>query len=51
LLGARNEDIINDYALTSIGLHPVVPLLAQRFQKEEAFRNNWKGALSLGTAK
>ncbi|PIL28319.1 hypothetical protein GSI_09608 [Ganoderma sinense ZZ0214-1] len=45
------KDIIKDYALTSVGLQPVCGFLAQRFQKEGVFRNNWKGALSLGTAK
>lgn len=50
-LGARNEDIINDYALTSVGLQTVLPVLPQRFQKEDVLRNYWKDALSLGTAK
>ncbi|KAM5536562.1 hypothetical protein V8D89_009839 [Ganoderma adspersum] len=44
-------DIINDYALTSVGLQTVLPVLPQRFQKEVVFRNNWRDALSLGTAK
>ncbi|KAI0708050.1 protein-tyrosine phosphatase-like protein [Earliella scabrosa] len=51
LLGARDEDIAADYALTTIGLQPLVPLLAARFAKEEAWRNNPQGALNLGAAK
>ena len=51
LLGVGDENIVHDYALTTVGLQPAFPLLALRFQKEDAFRNNWKGVISLGTAK
>ncbi|RPD71396.1 hypothetical protein L226DRAFT_468697 [Lentinus tigrinus ALCF2SS1-7] len=51
LLGVADEDIAADYALTTIGLQPAFPLLAARFQKDNVFRNNWKGTLSLGSAK
>ena len=51
LLGVADEDIAADYALTTIGLQPAFPLLAARFQKDNVFRDNWKGTLSLGSAK
>ena len=51
ILGARDEDIIADYALTTIGLQPAYPLLAPRFEKEAAFRNNRLGAFNLGSSK
>ncbi|TBU53422.1 hypothetical protein BD310DRAFT_830224 [Dichomitus squalens] len=50
LLGVSDEDIVHDYVLTRIGLQPAFPLLALRFQKEDVFRKNWKGVISLGTA-
>ncbi|KAH9910789.1 protein-tyrosine phosphatase-like protein [Epithele typhae] len=50
LLGARNQDITSDYTLTMVGLQPALPLLAKRFQALPAFRDNWKGTLSLGSA-
>ena len=40
ILGARDEDTVADYALTTIGLQPVFPLLTARFQAEPAFRSN-----------
>ena len=46
-----DEDIASDYALTTIGLQPVFPLLAARFQAVPAFRDNWQGTLNLGTAR
>ena len=51
LLGVADKDIAADYALTTIGLQPAFPLLAARFQKDNVFRDNWKGTLSLGSAK
>ncbi|KAI0636371.1 protein-tyrosine phosphatase-like protein [Trametes polyzona] len=50
LLGARDEDIAADYALTKVGMQPVLPALALRFQKEDAFRENWPGLLKMGSA-
>ncbi|KAI0690921.1 protein-tyrosine phosphatase-like protein [Cerioporus squamosus] len=51
LLGVADDDIASDYALTTIGLQPAFPLLAARFQKDNVFRANWKGTLSLGSAR
>ncbi|KAH9848933.1 protein-tyrosine phosphatase-like protein [Lenzites betulinus] len=51
LLGARDEDIVADYALTEVGMQPVLPMLGARLQKEAVFRDNWAGALRLGSSK
>ncbi|KAI0748776.1 protein-tyrosine phosphatase-like protein [Daedaleopsis nitida] len=51
LLGAREEDVVADYALTTVGLQPMLPLLIARFQKEDVYRDNWQGALNIATAK
>ncbi|KAL7283863.1 hypothetical protein ACG7TL_003303 [Trametes sanguinea] len=51
LLGARDEDIVADYALSEIGLQPVVPMFAMRFQREAVFRDNWTGTLNMGSSR
>jgi len=51
LLGARDEDIIADYHLTTIGLQPLIPLLTARFLAQETYRDNWQGFLNMGSAK
>ncbi|KAJ8508184.1 hypothetical protein ONZ45_g9531 [Pleurotus djamor] len=51
LLGVDEDAIVADYELTTYGLQPLLPLLVKRFQANEVYRNNWKGALNLGTAK
>ena len=51
LLGVDDETIIQDYALTTVGLQPVLPLFVQRFSQEQVYRDNWKGALSIATAR
>ena len=51
LLGARDEDIIADYSLTTVGLQPFLPLLVARFQKEDVYRDNWQGTLNVATAR
>lgn len=50
-LGVDDQTIIDDYALTTIGLEPVLPLLAERFKKEAVYRDNWQGALNMGTSR
>lgn len=45
------EDIINDYALTTYGLRPLLPILLKRFEANEVYKNNWSGALNMATAK
>lgn len=47
LLGVNDDDITADYSLTTIGLQPIVPLLVARFQKQQAFKDNWKGTLNM----
>ncbi|KAI0351571.1 hypothetical protein OH77DRAFT_930996 [Trametes cingulata] len=51
LLGVRDEDITADYALTEIGMQPVLPMLSQRLQKEAVFRDNWAGTLNMGSSR
>ena len=51
LLGVPDEQIAADFALTTIGLQPAFPLLAERFMAVPAFRDNWKGTLNLGAAR
>jgi len=51
LLGARDEDIIKDYALSTIGLQPAAALFIARWQQDPVFRDNWQGALNMGSAK
>ncbi|KAJ8699232.1 hypothetical protein PTI98_002368 [Pleurotus ostreatus] len=51
LAGMGEEDIINDYALTTYGLQPLLPTLLKRFEANEVYKNNWSGALNMATAK
>ncbi|KAI0363248.1 hypothetical protein BV20DRAFT_958658 [Pilatotrama ljubarskyi] len=51
LLGVRDEDITADYALTEIGMQPILPMLAQRLQKEAVFRENCAGTLNMGSSR
>ena len=51
MLGVDDEMTIQDYALTTVGLQPVLPLFVQRFSQEQVYRDNWKGALSIATAR
>ncbi|KAH9884125.1 protein-tyrosine phosphatase-like protein [Cubamyces lactineus] len=51
LLGARDEHIIADYALTEVGLQPALPMLAVRFQNDPIFRENWTGTVAMGSSK
>ena len=46
-----DEDIIKDYALTTIGLQLAIPLLAARFEKEQVYRDNIAGTINMGTAR
>ncbi|TFK55095.1 hypothetical protein OE88DRAFT_1694392 [Heliocybe sulcata] len=51
LLGVDDETIVNDYALTTIGLYPALPMLIARFQKEEMFRDNMDAMLKMASAR
>lgn len=47
-LGASDEDIVKDYALTTIGLEPVIPMMAQKFKKEmTVYAENWDGFIKM----
>ncbi|KAJ7350862.1 protein-tyrosine phosphatase-like protein [Mycena albidolilacea] len=53
LLGVADEDIIKDYALTSVGLEPYLPLLIERFKQQLPDGNvdNWDGALKMASSR
>lgn len=51
LLGVHDEYIIEDYALTTIGLAPAMPALLARFQKQSIFRDNMKGTLNMASSR
>jgi len=51
LLGVSDDDIIHDYTLTTVGLKPVLPMLSERFQKVQVYRDNWEGLQNMGSAK
>ncbi|KAH7928265.1 hypothetical protein BV22DRAFT_1030920 [Leucogyrophana mollusca] len=50
-LGASDEDIAKDYALTTVGLAPVLPMLAARYEKNPIFQENWQGMLNMGSSR
>lgn len=47
LLGVSDEDIVEDYALTTYGLAPALPALTAQFWAQKVFQDNWDGALNL----
>ncbi|KAK0226492.1 protein-tyrosine phosphatase-like protein [Armillaria fumosa] len=51
ILGVDDQDIVNDYALTTHGLEPAIPMLTTRFQKNSVFRNNIEGAMKMGSSR
>ncbi|KZT26412.1 hypothetical protein NEOLEDRAFT_1132467 [Neolentinus lepideus HHB14362 ss-1] len=51
LLGVDEETIVNDYALTTIGLQPALPMLIARFQTEPMFRDNMDAMLKMASAR
>ncbi|KAI9065051.1 hypothetical protein FKP32DRAFT_1610888 [Trametes sanguinea] len=51
LLGARDENIVADYALSEIGMQPALPLLLDRFQSMPTFRDNWAGTVNMGSSR
>ena len=46
-----DDDIVTDYALTTVGLQPVYGLFAARFKAQQVFRDNWQGAINHSTAR
>jgi Tyrosine phosphatase family len=51
LLGVPDDVITEEYALTTIGLKPFLPVLMERFRNQEVFKDNWDGTLSMGKSK
>ncbi|TCD64550.1 hypothetical protein EIP91_003988 [Steccherinum ochraceum] len=48
LIGVSDEDIVKDYALTTYGLVPALPVLNAHFASQKVFQDNWTGAINLG---
>ncbi|KAH8107077.1 tyrosine phosphatase family-domain-containing protein [Cristinia sonorae] len=48
LLGVSDEDIAKDYALTTPGLAPILPILTAKAQSVPVFRENWDGVVNMG---
>ncbi|KAJ7286862.1 protein-tyrosine phosphatase-like protein [Mycena rebaudengoi] len=51
LLGVDDTHITEDYALTTVGLEPVTPLLSARLAKIQVFRENPAGTLNMGSSR
>ncbi|KIJ66752.1 hypothetical protein HYDPIDRAFT_85094 [Hydnomerulius pinastri MD-312] len=51
ILGVGDEDIAYDHALTAVGLAPVYDMLAERFSKQDIFKDNIKGTENMGSSK
>ncbi|KIK70730.1 hypothetical protein GYMLUDRAFT_51940 [Collybiopsis luxurians FD-317 M1] len=51
ILGVEDSQIVEEYALTTIGLAPALPLLTKKLEKMQVFRENWKGATNMGSSK
>jgi len=47
LLGVPDSSIISDYALTTIGIKPLMPKLEERWREQSGFRENWTGVLGM----
>ncbi|KAK7052863.1 hypothetical protein VNI00_004182 [Paramarasmius palmivorus] len=51
ILGVDDKDIIEEYSLTTIGLEPALPALIERFKKNNVYRDNWEGAMNMGSSR
>ncbi|KAF5365983.1 hypothetical protein D9758_006674 [Tetrapyrgos nigripes] len=51
ILGVPDDEIVNEYTLTTIGLAPALPALTARFQKHDVYRDNWQGVMNMGSAR
>ncbi|EIW51894.1 uncharacterized protein TRAVEDRAFT_54311 [Trametes versicolor FP-101664 SS1] len=51
LLGARDEKIVADYALTEVRMQPVMPTLTARFHNDTGFSENMTGLQSMSVSK
>jgi len=50
LLGVDDEEIVKDYALTTIGLEPALPALVERFKAQDVYRDNWEGTMNMASS-
>lgn len=50
-MGVEDRYIIDEYALTTVGLAPSMPHLLHKLQKMPVFRDNWEGLLNMGSSK
>ncbi|TFK38701.1 protein-tyrosine phosphatase-like protein [Crucibulum laeve] len=51
MLGVDDRDIIADYALTTIGLEPVIPIFVARLSKVKEYLDNEEGTRNMGSSK
>ncbi|KAJ6497397.1 protein-tyrosine phosphatase-like protein [Mycena sanguinolenta] len=51
LVGVDDADIKKDYALTTAGLEPAREKLTLRLQNIPVFRDNWEGAVNMGSSR
>ncbi|ESK87858.1 protein tyrosine serine phosphatase [Moniliophthora roreri MCA 2997] len=51
VLGVDDQVIIEEYALTTIGLEPALPVLIERFKKNNVYRDNWQGTMNMGSSR
>ncbi|KAK7436534.1 hypothetical protein VKT23_000384 [Stygiomarasmius scandens] len=50
-LGVPDEQIVEEYTLTNIGLAPALPALTARFMQNDIYRENWDGVMNMGSAR
>ncbi|KAF9076016.1 protein-tyrosine phosphatase-like protein [Rhodocollybia butyracea] len=51
ILGVEDRHIVDEYALTTIGLEPALPMLTRKMEKVAVYRENWKGMQNMGSSK
>ncbi|KAK0459275.1 protein-tyrosine phosphatase-like protein [Desarmillaria tabescens] len=51
ILGVDDQDIVNDYALTTHGLEPAIPMFTARLERNPVFRSNFEGAVKMGSSR
>ncbi|THV06664.1 hypothetical protein K435DRAFT_773023 [Dendrothele bispora CBS 962.96] len=51
VLGVPDEQIVQEYILTNVGLAPALPGLTARFMQNDVYRENWDGVMNMGSAR
>ena len=51
LLGVADQDIVDDYSLTTRAFEPFLEVLEPRFRKVEVYNNNWEGFMNMGSSR